>query len=424
MRITMITACLAVLAGGCWAETYYIRTMGSNSNDGLSPANAFASLEHFAKVARAGDTVYIGGGVYTEQARFSTSGTEDEPITVIGDTGGEFTGDEGVVELGYNSSSEIVRVTDADHVRFYGLRFQSGQEGLRATNASGIVIAGCVFDDARDKSISVIEGSSVRVSDCEISSRKSGISVSDSSVSIVGCAISDCGDDGVKIEGGASGEVIATSVVSSGKKGIKAKEVGAFRVERCVVTGSDNHGISVESGTVADIINTLVTTSGKDGIHTHKACTLRVWNCTLALNEENGLYVHDGGTLEVINTIAYANREDGFSVDRKKKRVVYTSSNNLAFANEMSDYYGFSPDSSDLSADPRFAGVGDYRLSPSSPAIDAGVNTSALLSDDLLETTRPLGRAWDIGCYEGMGEGGVTPVRVVRWREVGSGVGE
>ena len=68
--------------------TYYVSPHGSNDNDGLSPAKAFATPQAAADVARAGDTVLIAAGLYRGTLIAHHSGTPGHPITFGSDGSG------------------------------------------------------------------------------------------------------------------------------------------------------------------------------------------------------------------------------------------------------------------------------------------------------------------------------------------------
>ncbi len=48
------------------AQVYYIKVGGDDTNDGLSPSTAFATIQHFAAIAVSGDIGNITGGTYNE----------------------------------------------------------------------------------------------------------------------------------------------------------------------------------------------------------------------------------------------------------------------------------------------------------------------------------------------------------------------
>ncbi len=86
---------------------YYVRqTVGDDTQDGLSPQNAWQSLGMLENAMQAGDTAYVGPGLYREQITVVNSGTAEHPITYIADSTGEYTGD----------PPGIVMITGADVV--------------------------------------------------------------------------------------------------------------------------------------------------------------------------------------------------------------------------------------------------------------------------------------------------------------------
>jgi len=75
-------------------RVFYVRqTVGDDANDGLSPNKAWRSMSMLGKALRAGDSAYIGPGLYREEATLANSGTANAWITLIADTTGAFTGD-------------------------------------------------------------------------------------------------------------------------------------------------------------------------------------------------------------------------------------------------------------------------------------------------------------------------------------------
>lgn len=72
--------------------TYYVGPGGSDSNDGLSWANRKATLNGAEDIpVAAGDTVYVGPGVYPETLTADVNGSSGNQITYFADYAGQYT---------------------------------------------------------------------------------------------------------------------------------------------------------------------------------------------------------------------------------------------------------------------------------------------------------------------------------------------
>lgn len=77
------------------AADYYVRqTVGNDSNDGLTAATAFKSVSRLSTVMNAGDTAYVGPGLYRGEIIVVRGGSKDQRIVFRADPTGGHTGDE------------------------------------------------------------------------------------------------------------------------------------------------------------------------------------------------------------------------------------------------------------------------------------------------------------------------------------------
>jgi len=114
-------------------------------------------------------------------------------------------------------------------------------------------------------------------------------------------------------------------------------------------------------------------------VHTNAA----VFNNTTYGNYHQGIYVYDSNSAIIRNNIAYHNQgQDGYPGD------AYIGPGNIQ-------------DHNLFGADPKFANplAGDFHLTASSPAIDAGSSQDAP-SSDFEGNPRPQGAGYDLGAYE------------------------
>jgi hypothetical protein len=141
--------------------TYYVRKTGNNGNTGLSPAQAWLTLDYAAGMVAAGDTVYIGAGTYRESVTLDTSGSSGNPIRWVADINGQETGDAGLVvvttnadEVGTGGVGSVLLLNGKTYNEFYFIIFgPAGSnaadytiQGLAANcNYEGILFESCVM---------------------------------------------------------------------------------------------------------------------------------------------------------------------------------------------------------------------------------------------------------------------------------------
>ncbi len=99
--ILMGSAASEEQAGPVKGMTFYVRqTVGDDANDGLSPKTAWQHISKLSKAMHAGDTAYVGPGLYREEIDVLNSGTAESRLTFVADITGQNTGDpQGVVMI-------------------------------------------------------------------------------------------------------------------------------------------------------------------------------------------------------------------------------------------------------------------------------------------------------------------------------------
>jgi parallel beta-helix repeat protein len=91
---TLALAIFTTLATHAAATDYYVRqTVGDDHNDGLSAATAWQSVTKLSTAMKAGDTAYVGPGLYRGAVIVLHDGTADQRLVFIADATGQHTGD-------------------------------------------------------------------------------------------------------------------------------------------------------------------------------------------------------------------------------------------------------------------------------------------------------------------------------------------
>ncbi|MEM7229387.1 MAG: FG-GAP-like repeat-containing protein [Planctomycetota bacterium] len=353
------------------APIRYVRTTGSNGNNGLTPATAWRTVDYAADQSSPGYIIYVGAGTYNEEINPSSDGTADEWITLIADTEGSRTGDAGTVTL--TSSSDVITLNDDDYFEFRGFAIDAGgQNCADIDDCDGASFIDCDMFDASYDSISV-DDSVVTLTNCTLrdSTTYSGLYVnSDSTVDVISCIITGNNDDGIYINNDGDNVV---------------------NVSECTIAGNTSDGIRHRNGAL-NVTNSLISLSTDDGIESNSG-TATIWHCTIVDNNSDGID-RAGGTMTVTNSIIAFNDDDNLQGSM-------TNTYNIVFGAGDDNFNSTSQGSNTLVTDPLFVSTNDYHVSTVSPAIDAGTSASSVTSIDLEGNSRPQDAGWDIGCYEG-----------------------
>lgn len=125
------------------AATYYIRTDGNDSNDGLANTaeGAWLTLTKAAATLAAGDTVRVQAGTYTESFTESTDGSLESPITYVADGAVTIVG---------------VWTISGDYIRAIGFTFDlnfGANDCVSLQNVTGAEFWRCTFREYRRQAI-------------------------------------------------------------------------------------------------------------------------------------------------------------------------------------------------------------------------------------------------------------------------------
>jgi parallel beta-helix repeat protein len=196
-------------------------------------------------------------------------------------------------------------------------------------------------------------------------------------------------------------------------------------VESCVIV-SNRYGL-YSGDTLHQIVtmrNSLVIRNTYEGIYyatsseggRAAAGTHYLYNCTVADNGgsgyRTGVTANDRDYIAPVARNSIFTGNNGYGIEKHGGTVGGSIQYCLFYGNATGDYVAISA-LTDAAAnksgrDPRYvnASINDYRLQVDSPAAAAGTNLTAVgVTNDLLLVARPQGAAWDMGAYEGAGDG-------------------
>ena len=134
LKVYVILICSSLAMNGL-AQNYYVSTVGNNSNNGLSVASAWRTIQHAVNNIGPGATVNILGGEYNEKVEIFVSGTSSNPITIT-----NFDGTPAIIDgTGTTTALDaMLAIFDQDYIIIDGLVIRDNIQN----DAQGILIEG------------------------------------------------------------------------------------------------------------------------------------------------------------------------------------------------------------------------------------------------------------------------------------------
>jgi parallel beta-helix repeat protein len=399
-------------------SAYYVSTAGSDANPGTL-AQPFATVNHGASVLAAGDTLYVRGGTYNESLLNDIpSGTASAPVTVSAYPGEAVTlqapasaHGRGIDLSGSFQYIHILNLTldgslTAGNASADGIKISYADAGQFASH---ILVSGCTIAHFGSQGILITSDPATgdatdhnQILNCNIYDNGSaqgalghGMYVVSNDNLIQGCSVHDNAGNGMQIYG-PSGDVpntLSHNTVTG----------NTFYDNGWASLTNGGSGLTVWYGDSNLVSNNLCYGNTGAGIQiTSGASNTQVLNNTCYGNQglggKYGLSVGSGAAnTKVLNNIAYGNGGPGGTSD------YHVGATTTATVGD----YNLSGDATAIGAhslpntNPLFvnAAAGDFHLSATSPAIDAGVALPAV-AVDFDGVSRPQGLGYDIGAYE------------------------
>jgi parallel beta-helix repeat protein len=354
------------------ASTYYAATTGSDSNTGTLDS-PFRTISKGISRLSAGDTVYIRAGSYGETINIPIpSGTSFTNAVTISSYPGETVILRG---FGFNSGESYIIVNgltlDAQKASGQPLYISRGSHHLRFTNCDikNGTFGGVVTATPQGGPVpGFLEFINCKVHDNGTAPRTDhGFYLQSSNNLIDGCEVYNNAAYGIQLQ--PSGSTASGNVVRNN------------RVHHNSRVG-EGGGIVIGTGTqnVLSYNNIVYSNGGYAAIQVNGNSGAKIYNNTVYGNSaEYGIQYFNNSNLAIRNNIVYAS---GPSFGDFAGNTGVILSNNMI-------------------SDPKLvnAAGADFRLQSSSPAIDAGVSFSEILTD-LEGISRPQGSAYDIGAFE------------------------
>ena len=249
-------------------NTYYVRqTVGDDANDGKSAKTAWQTVSKLSSVMHAGDTAYVGPGLYREEITVLNDGTPENRITFIADNTGQHTGDPpGVVMItgadpvdesifvpytvpgvykGKYSASPVLGIVEMDGAQFKYPRREPLEGKVPPMEIVAKYPSSFYYDkDAQTLYIHTSDGRPPKTHEIELVRRGNGISLSGRHyVTVIGFTFRHVGDAGINFFKGCDNGIAINNTSYGNRQGIRVYGAKSIFVYGNTLFQNDNSGV-------------------------------------------------------------------------------------------------------------------------------------------------------------------------------------
>ncbi len=414
IRLRFLLFFLIVCSFQLKATNYYVSNSGNDSNDGLTSANAFKTLQHAADIVAAGDTVFVENGTYVGFDLRNKNGTSGNPIVF------KATGNNVLVNQKGPIRNDIINVESSDYAIIDGFITNNAPgngNGIRIVTSDNCIVRNNSCDNNAERGIFTAFTDDILIENniCTNSIDEHGIYVSNSSDRPI-IRYNECyGNNSIGIH--------MNGDLSSGGDGI---------ISDAQVYGNILHNNNGAAGINMDglqnpiVYNNLIYNNHfsqgialfqQDGAMVTSGA--KIFNNTIIVPSDGrwGILVQNGANVntEIYNNIII-NQHAWRGCIAVESTSQFTSDYNVlndkmsasgdGSAITLAAWQALGFDNNSLLADALVSifenpGSNIYQLATNSQAIDSGTDlVSSIVTIDINGDTRPNGMGYDIGAYE------------------------
>jgi parallel beta-helix repeat protein len=320
-------------------RTFFVRqTSGDDRSDGTSPEAAWRSIGRLSGALEAGDTAYVGPGLYRDQIVLRHGGAPNRRIRVLADAAGVYTHDRpGVVMLtgaepvdervfephgspgAYKarfSDFVPVGVVEMDGPQLRYMRARSTREHLVDGLSEREVVAASPSTYFHDAEAGVLylhtsDGAAPAQHELELIQRGAGITVAHQDfVTIFGFTIRHTGDAGILFSDGSRHGIAIDNISYGHRIGIRVNGATHVLVSGNVLFRNENSGVYfLRDATLGLALDNVLYENAKGVRFGSRSNQGRAIGNLVFRNREAGISVEDSLGIQVMNNRMVRNRE-------------------------------------------------------------------------------------------------------------------